>query len=74
MDAPLANSVDRYVEYKGWQPDTGERYKAEDWALARALQKGETIVGEVIDIERFDGGRATILNSAAPIKDNDGKD
>ncbi len=73
MDAPLVDSVDRYVEYKGWHPDTGERYKAEDWALARALTKGELIVGEVIDIERFDGRRATILNSAAPIKNQNGK-
>ena len=73
MDAPLVDSVDQYVEYKGWHLDTGERYKAEDWALARALTKGETIVGEVIDIERFDGERATILNSAAPIKNQIGK-
>ena len=73
MDAPLVDSVDRYVEYKGWHPDTGERYRAEDWALARALQKGESSLGEVIDIERFDGKKATILNSAAPIKDQEGK-
>ena len=69
----MVDSVDKYVEYKGWHPDTGDRYNAEDWALARALTKGEQIVGEVIDIERFDGGRATILNSAAPIRDDDGK-
>ncbi len=72
-DAPLVDSIDRYIDYKGWRPDTDERYKAEDWPLARALQKGESIVGEVIDIERFDGGRATILNSAAPIRDQDGR-
>lgn len=73
QDAPLAGGVSEYVEYKGWHPDTGERYTAEDWALARALIGGETIVGEVIDIERFDGIRATILNSAAPILDDEGR-
>ncbi len=67
------NGVDQYAEFKGWRPDTGERYKAEDWGLAMALLKGETIIGDVIDIERFDGQRATILNSAAPIMSPDGR-
>ncbi len=72
-NAPLSDSVDQYFAYKGWRPDTDERYKAEDWSLARAVKNGESVIGEVIDIERFDGGRATILNSAAPIRDQDGR-
>ncbi len=71
--APRPRFVEEYSAYKGWWPETGERVKAEDWALARAVLKGETSVGEVIDIECFDGARGTILNSAAPITDENGR-
>ena len=67
MGAPMLSAVSEYKEYRGWRPETGERYKAEDWALGRAL-RGEVVVGETVDIERFDGKRATILSSAAPIR------
>lgn len=66
---PLPDGITHHGQYKGWWPATGECVKAEDWALARALAKGETCVGEMVDIERFDGTRGTILNSAAPIRD-----
>lgn len=70
---PPTESISDYAEYKGWRPDTGEQLKAEDWSMARALTKGETVVGEVIDIERFDGTHGTILNSAVPIRDGQGR-
>jgi PAS domain S-box-containing protein len=59
--------VEQYGEYKGWWADSGQRIEAEKWALARAVQKGETSLGEVIDIECFDGSRKTIINSAVPL-------
>ncbi|MGC4116798.1 MAG: PAS domain S-box protein [Myxococcales bacterium] len=61
-----------YGQYVGYRPGTRERYRAEDWALARALYKGETIVSEVIDIVRFDGTPGTVLNHAAPFRDPQG--
>lgn len=64
--------IDRYHEYKGWWPETGERITAQDWPLARAITHGETDIGRVIDIECFDGSRKTILNSALPIRDHEG--
>lgn len=67
--APLAERVEDYAAYRGWWAETGEPISAYEWALARAITKGETSLGELINIERFDGARATILNSAAPIKD-----
>lgn len=70
--AVLSRDVPGYGQYKGWWADTGEPIAAGNWALARAVTKGEVSVGEVIDIQRFDGGRATILNSAAPIRDQEG--
>ncbi len=60
-----------YGEYQGWWADTGKKIASEEWALARALQKGETSLCEVVEIQAFDGRRKTILNSAVPIyKDN----
>ena len=61
-----------YEVYKGWWADSGELLKAEDWAMARALKYGQTSLAEVINIERFDGSRGTILNSASPVRDSGG--
>ncbi|ODU48713.1 MAG: hypothetical protein ABS92_07795 [Thiobacillus sp. SCN 63-374] len=64
--------IDRLGEYKGWRHDTGKRIEAHDWALARAIERGETSLDEVIDIECFDGSRKTISNSALPLCDEKG--
>ncbi len=69
--APLAENVEEYGVYRGWWSDTGEELMSTDWGLARALQ-GETSVGDVVDIARFDGTQGTIINSAAPIYDREG--
>jgi PAS domain S-box-containing protein len=65
-------NIDQLGEYKGWWPDSGKRLNAEDWALYKASHKGETVIGELINIESFDGKRKTILNSACPIRDSRG--
>lgn len=64
--------IDQYVEYEGYWPD-GRRVQSEEWALARAFQKGEVATGEVIRIMSFDGEQKTILNNGAPLHDADGK-
>jgi len=69
----------RYVDpeefhvYRAWWADTGEPLGPEDWAVVRAVRKGETSLREVLEIECFDGTRKTILNSAVPLKSNDSK-
>ncbi|HEX7808748.1 MAG TPA: PAS domain S-box protein, partial [Thermoanaerobaculia bacterium] len=60
-------------EYRGWRADTGQRLQQQDWASARALLHGEVTDRELLDIEAFDGTRKTILNSAAPLRDAEGK-
>jgi PAS domain S-box-containing protein len=60
--------IEQYGEYKGWWADTGKKIEAEEWALARAINKGETSIDEEIDIECFDGTKKTILNSAVPLR------
>jgi PAS domain S-box-containing protein len=60
--------IDQFHEYKGWRVETGELIKPDDWAVARAVRKGETSLNEEIEIECFDGSHKIILNSAVPIR------
>lgn len=62
-----------YGEYKGWWADSGDPVAPEEWAVLRAISRGETSVGEEIRIEGFDGTRKTILNSASPLRDREKK-
>jgi PAS domain S-box-containing protein len=64
--------VPQFGEYKGWWVDTGKPIAPEEWALARALTKGETSTGELVRIQCFDGSFKTIINSAAPLRDDNG--
>ncbi len=66
-------NLDEFDYYKGWWPDTGKRLKSRDWPAARAITKGETVLGEVVEIESFDGQRKTISNSAVPVSGPDGR-
>jgi PAS domain-containing protein len=52
--------------YRGWWTASGQPVRLEEWGSARALHRGETTVGQELVIQRFDGKRAFVLNSAAP--------
>jgi PAS domain S-box-containing protein len=60
--------IEHYGEYRGWWADSGRRIAPEEWALARAVQKGEKSLGEIINIEGFDGARKVIRNSGVPLR------
>ena len=64
--------LEEFGAYRGWRVDTGEPIAPEGWAAARALRQGETALGEVVQIEAFDGVQRTILNSAVPLRGLDG--
>jgi len=51
----------------------GDRYGIDEWPLARALRNGETVTGETMAIERFDGSRGWISVDAAPVRDRTGR-
>lgn len=70
-EQPVA--LDQYGRYKGWWADTGKPVEAHEWAGARAITRGETSLGEIIEIEAFDGARKTIRNSAVPMRDDEGR-
>ncbi|OGO68977.1 MAG: hypothetical protein A2Z49_06325 [Chloroflexi bacterium RBG_19FT_COMBO_56_12] len=62
-------SVEQSKEYKGWWADNGKRIGPEEWAAARAINRGETTLNEEVEIEALDGSRKIILDSAVPILD-----
>jgi PAS domain S-box-containing protein len=64
--------VAEFGEDRGWWVDTGKPIPAEEWPLARALSEGETCAGELIRIHCFDGSFKTIINAAAPLRDENG--
>lgn len=72
QNAPMLGSVSEYGSYVGWYPETGKQIAQDEWALARALTRGESTIGEEIRIQAFDGVLRTALASTAPIFDADG--
>jgi PAS domain S-box-containing protein len=55
---------------RGYWPETGQRVRPEEWPAALALADGTASSDVVVDIERLDGSRGTIVISAAPIVDD----
>ena len=70
---PPTNAVNDYTAYQAWWVDTGRLVQPEEWASARAVLNGETVVGQEMEIRRFDDTRMFVLNSAAPIRDLNGR-
>ena len=65
--------IQNYSELQGWVYETGKKIESHEWASVRALEKGEVCHNEVLKIKKFDGTYGVILNSAAPIKDENGQ-
>ncbi len=51
----------------------GEFYRAEEWPLARALATDEVITDQEVTVDAGDGRELSLLMSAAPVRDPDGK-
>ncbi len=71
--AGATENINQVSEYIGYQPGTEVQLKSEDWPIIRALKQGATILNEEIDVKRLDGTRGTVLASAIPMKDENGK-
>ena len=61
------------TSFKGWWADSGEPVAVEEWAVVRALRQGVTSRGDMIHIETLDGCRRTIINWAAPLRNERGR-
>jgi len=70
---PSAQTVSDYAAYRAWWGDTGTALAPAEWASARAIQQGEAVIGQLLEIQRFDGSRAFVINSAAPVRAAGGK-
>ncbi|MDR9437844.1 MAG: PAS domain S-box protein, partial [Thiohalophilus sp.] len=57
--------------FRGWDLETGRPLVGEDWGAVRAL-RGEDVEPRAIEIAAFDGQRRVILQSAVPLRDEDG--
>ncbi len=51
-----------------WWPNTGRPIRREEWAITRAIEKGETTLCEIIQVQCLDGTKKTVLNSAMPLR------
>jgi PAS domain S-box-containing protein len=69
---PPTQSVDDYGAFKAWWADSGKPVAPEEWASAIAVQKGETTVGQLVRIQRFDDSEAFVINSASPFRNAEG--
>lgn len=69
---PPTASVKDYAPYKAWWVDSGRPLAPEEWASAQVVEKGEPVVGQMLEIQKFDGSRAFVINSAAPVRDAGG--
>jgi PAS domain S-box-containing protein len=70
---PATCTTEDYAAFKAWWADTGKPVAPEEWASSQALRKGKSVVGQMLEIQRFDGTRTFVINSAAPARDADGK-
>src|SRR6267154_2367411 len=67
----IESGEERYEKSNGFWHDTGTPIALDEWPSMRALNRGEAGLGEVIDIDAFDGSRKTISSAAIPIRDHD---
>jgi PAS domain S-box-containing protein len=71
--APLPLPLQAYRVGKARWADTGKPVEEGEWASARALAGGKVIINDELIVERADGTRATVLDSAAPLRDTEGR-
>lgn len=65
-------AIDEYGVFKARRLPSGDVIEAEDWALVHTLREGATIVDEMLEIDAFDGKKKIILNSTAPLHNDQG--
>jgi signal transduction histidine kinase len=70
--ALTASLTDTTAQLRGFKSD-GTPLAPGDWPLARAIEGGEVVINENIEIERPDGERRRISMNSAPVRDADGR-
>jgi PAS domain-containing protein len=62
----------QYGVFKARRLPSGEEIAPDDWALAHSIREGTTTLDELLEIDAFDGRKRIILNSTAPVLDDNG--
>lgn len=70
---PETRSIDDYRGYHARWAENGQTVQPEEWASAQAIRQARLVAGQVLEIDRFDGSRAFVLNSAAPVLNAQGQ-
>lgn len=65
--------TEQFEEYQAWTLPDKKKISAQQWAAARAVKNGDITLEEEILIKSFDGKYKTILNTALPIKNQQGQ-
>ncbi len=60
-------NINDHKKYRAWNPATGEQVPYKEWGSYKALKNKETTIGEILQIECFDGTKKVIMNSAIPL-------
>jgi len=68
---PLVSQKD-YGVFRARRLPSGKEVAPQDWALAHTVNKGVTVMDELLEIEALDGQKRIILNYTAPVKDAEG--
>ena len=71
MTPTPASGVEGYRRFVGFRAD-GHEYQPADWPLARSIQAGEVVTGEIAEILRGDGTRGFIRMTSAPVRNSAG--
>lgn len=62
-----------YSRYRAWWLDSSQPVAPDSWPAARALATGRSVIGLRMVIQRFDGRSMTVVSSASPLRDADGR-
>lgn len=66
---PETKSWEDYADWVGWWPDTGERIKADEWAMAKALKEGTSTRGELVKNSPFGSDEHRYyINNVVPLR------
>ncbi len=71
--APLVQNIEDSHQYQSWHPGNGMPLRAEEYPMALALQTSQPVEPVELKIRRFDGSDGTVLVSAVPIMDGQGR-
>jgi len=60
-------ALGNYKDCSGWWPNTGRPIQRDEWAIARAIDRGETTLCEIVQVQCSDKTKKIVLNSAVPL-------